>query len=190
MDFQPFISIARAAEEASHSDPGIVGIFGLNWKLFLAQLINFSVILLVLWKWVFKPVSSALEKRTKKIEDSLVEAQKIAEEKQTFESWKQSEIATVRTEAIGIIKQAKSEGETIKNKLLAETKAEQEKIIAQGKTVLIAEQQKAVEKAKEQLADLVIVATEKLINQKLDQKQDAKLIEQALANAKSEMNKQ
>ncbi len=106
------IHIAKAAEVANEAaQAGPVQLFGLNWKLFLAQLINFSVVLFVLWKWVFRPVAKGLADRTTKIENSLAEAERIAAERETFDSWKDKEMAQVRQEANQIIVEAKAAAE-------------------------------------------------------------------------------
>ncbi|MBX4188293.1 MAG: hypothetical protein KW793_04140, partial [Candidatus Doudnabacteria bacterium] len=45
--------IQSAAEAGAHKNSsGVLGTLGINWKLFLAQLINFSIVLFVFWKWV------------------------------------------------------------------------------------------------------------------------------------------
>src|SRR3989344_1771355 len=85
MDLHNLILFAtqQAAEHAGESG-GAIGTLGLNWKLFIAQLINFSVIMFILWRWVFRPVGGALESRRKKIEESVAKAETI--EKQMQES--------------------------------------------------------------------------------------------------------
>ncbi|HEX3100108.1 MAG TPA: F0F1 ATP synthase subunit B [Patescibacteria group bacterium] len=168
------------AEENS----GIVGMFGLNWKLFLAQLINFGIILFVLWKWVFGPVTKGLSDRTEKIEHSLEDAKKIAEERETFDSWKQGEISQVRTEASAIILAAKSDAEKLKTETLEQTKLDQAKLVAQAQVKLEQEKQAMLESAKNELADIVVSATESILKQKLDPKRDAALIDEALKQAK------
>lgn len=177
-------SSAEHSETAGTEDAGIVGMFGLNWKLFLAQLVNFGIILFVLWKWVFGPVTKGLSQRTEKIESSLADAQKIAEERETFDSWKQGEISQVRTEAAGIITQAKVDAEKLKESTLTQTKDEQAKLIASAQAKLEQEKQAMLTSVKTELAELVVSATENLLKQKLDPKKDAALIEQALSEAK------
>lgn len=173
-----------SAHDAEAEDTGIVGMFGLNWKLFLAQLVNFGIILFVLWKWVFGPVTKGLSDRTKKIEDSLTDAQKIAEERETFDSWKNGEVGKVRTEAAGILTQAKVDAEKLKQATLDQTKDEQAKLIASAQTKLEQEKQAMLASVKGELAELVVAATENLLKQKLDPKKDTALVEEALQQAK------
>jgi F-type H+-transporting ATPase subunit b len=170
---------AHAEEEKQ----GIPGMFGLDWKLFIAQLVNFGIVLFVLWRFVFKPVAKGLAERTNKIEQSLKDAQQITEDKQTFESWKTAEMSKVRQEAAGIITQAKQEAEGVKASILDQAKAEQSRIVQQAQAQLENEKQKALNEIKGQIADMVVSASETILREKLDDKKDKQLIEQALQKA-------
>jgi F-type H+-transporting ATPase subunit b len=182
------IPIAHAAEEVAHeaaADPGIAGMFGLDWKLFLAQLINFGIVLFVLWKWVFRPVAKAMTERTEKIEKSLADAKQIAEDKQTFDTWKNAEVGKIRIEASQIITEAKQEAEKVKQEILDKAKQEQARVILQTQTKLEEEKNRALSEVKEHIADMVVSATESVIKTKLDPKKDYELVKQALEKAKA-----
>lgn len=167
-------------EHAEEVDPGVVGMFGINWKLFLAQLINFGIVLFVLWKWVWKPVTSNMEERTRKIEESLANADQITKEKEEFTVWKETEMSKARQEATAIISEAKTQAEALKIETLEKTKQEQQTILERSARELEQQKQQAISSAKSELAELVISAAEKLIRNKVDKKADQKLISQAV----------
>lgn len=175
----------EAAPAEEHEDTGIVGMFGLSWKLFLAQLLNFGIVLFVLWKWVFKPVTSGLSARTEKIENSLQEAEKIGKDRADFDSWKQEEISTVRTQATAIITQAKQAAESLKTEALKNTTDEQNRIMEQAKIRLEQEKGLMINQAKAELADIVVAATSKILKSKIDPVKDKQLIEDALKQGRS-----
>ncbi len=170
---------AATAEE----DTGIVGMFGINWKLFLAQLVNFAIVLFVLWKWVFKPVTKGLSDRTEKIENSLQDAEKIAKDRTDFDTWKQGEISTVRTEATAIITQAKETAEALKADTLKATADEQNNLVEQAKKRLEQEKAAMMESAKSELAEIVVQATSTILKAKIDPVKDKQLIDDALKQA-------
>ena len=58
--------LAAAAPEVS-ADAGLLETFGVNWKLFTFQLINFVIVILVLKKFAFGPITAMLEQRKKRI---------------------------------------------------------------------------------------------------------------------------
>ena len=176
---------ATAEEHTAEADPGIVGMFGLNWKLFLAQLVNFGIVLFVLWKWVFKPVTKGLSDRTEKIEGSLVEAERIMKDRETFESWKQGEMGTVRTEASAIITEAKQTAESLRATALKATSDEQTRLVEQAREKLAQEKTAMIESAKSELADIVVQATSTILKAKIDPAKDKALIDDALKQAQS-----
>ena len=171
-----------SATEAAHAaaDSGIAGMFGLSWKLFIAQLINFGIVVLVLWKWVFTPVTKALQARTSRIEKSLQEATTIQKEKQEFDMWKKEQMAQARKEAATIVTSAKDEAEKVKTDIMQKAKEEQSKTIEQTKKQLEQESNKAVSEAKQKVTDIVVQATEAILQEKIDAKKDQGLISRAL----------
>lgn len=168
--------------EEHEADPGLLGTLGINWKLLIAQLVNFGIVLFVLWKWVFGPVAKGLEKRTKKIEQSLTDAENIAKDKEEFTVWKNKELGNARAEAAQIVTDAKKEAEGVKASIAEQTKLEQEKIVAQAKAKMVSEQEKAITEIKGEIAELVISATQKILQSKLDPAKDKELIKDALKN--------
>ena len=180
-----FIHIAKAAgeiagESGAHESSGAIGTLGLNLKLFIAQLINFGIILAVLWKWVFTPVAKKLTERTEKIEKAMRDAEGTEKEKLEFGLWKESEMIIVKGQASTIIASAETEAIKAKEKIIQDTKAEQEKVIQQAKVQIEQEKNQQLQLAKSELADLVTLATEKILRQKLDDKKDEKIIKESL----------
>jgi F-type H+-transporting ATPase subunit b len=167
--------VESAAPAAAEAPSGIAAL-GLNVKLFAAQLINFAVVLFVLWKWVFTPVAKNLEARTKRIENSLADAQNIDKQKIEFSQWKDKEMAEARKQAAEIIAKSEKETTAIKQKALDQTKLEQEHLITQAKQQIGQEKDQSLKDIKSEVADMVTNAAEKILKQKLDGKQDEKLI--------------
>ncbi len=177
MDF--LIHIARAAETTQTSG-GVVSLFGLDWKLFLAQLVNFGIAIFILWKWVFTPLVTNLQNRTKTIEQSLKTAEEVERARQEFTVWKTEEIKRARVESAELLSSAKKQAEEIKDMQLSKIKAEQAIILKQAKADIQKETETAVHSAKMQLADLVITASEKIIGKNLDTATNRKLVEEAV----------
>lgn len=180
------IPIAHAAEEAVHAEAetSVLGTLGINGKIFLAQLINFGVILFVLWKYAFTPVAKMLQQRADKIEKSVHDAGRIETEKQEFEVWKNEAMKEARAQASAIVTQAKTEAEKNREEITAQTKADQQKLIEQTKAQIEAEKTTALKAAKAELADIITNATEKILRGKLDEKKDADLIKESLKEIK------
>ncbi|OGE86176.1 MAG: ATP synthase F0 subunit B [Candidatus Doudnabacteria bacterium RIFCSPHIGHO2_02_FULL_46_11] len=176
------INIAHAAEEAATAAEaaGPIGTLGLNLKLFVAQLVNFGVVLFVLWRWVLTPVAKRLQERTDRIEKSLQNATALDAEKEKFEIWKKEEMGKVRSLASGIVAESKSQAEKVKVEVLARAKNEQEELLKRAEQQIASEKDKMLREAKEQLASLVVSSVEKVLREKIDDKTDQELIRKAL----------
>lgn len=188
-----FISMAQAATEAAQhvvesgaaaesTSEGILGKLGIDLQLFIAQLINFAIVLFVLWKWVFTPVTKKLQERADKIEKSLHDADVVEKEKQEFSQWREQEIAKTRSSAQHIVAEAQQEAQNIKQATLEQTGQEQQKLVEQAKKEIHHEKQQVLSSAKAEIADMVTTASEKILREKLDEKKDKGLIEKTLDN--------
>jgi F-type H+-transporting ATPase subunit b len=173
------IPIAHAAETAAPST-SILGSFGVDWVKFIAQFINFGIVLFILWKWVFTPVTAALQKRTEKIEKSLRDAETTVKEKEEFNKWKEMEMTKVRSQATSIVAAAEAQGQKAKDEILKQTQEEQQKAIEHAKKQIEIEKNQAMAAAKSELADLVTNATERVIKQKMDSAKDKEMIKEML----------
>ncbi len=196
MDFsfiELFIHTAHAAEVAHEATESVSGVaaLGVNGTLFVAQLVNFTIIFFVLWRWVFKPIAGHLAERTQKIEQSLKDAALIREQKEVFTSWQAEQMKLARVEAAEIVGNAKQEAELLKSEILTKAKEEQQAIIASGHALLEREQEHMLVEAEQKLASLVVLATEKVLREKLTNESDAKLVAhavQAVTTAQTKSN--
>ena len=84
---------------------------GIDLKLIIIQIINFGLLLFLLTKFLYKPILRLLDERKKKIEESLANAQKIAEEKVKLEEEKTKEITEAREVGKRIIEEMRLFGE-------------------------------------------------------------------------------
>lgn len=153
---------------------------GIDWKLLIAQIVNFLVLLFILWKFAYGPVLGMLEKRQKKIEKGLKDADE-AHKKLAESAELQKEILRkARTEAKDIVEKSREQAEKSKSEIAAEAKVQAEKILAGAKAEIEQEKQKTIAEIKSEIGGIVIAATEKIIDEKMDGKKDKELIEKSL----------
>ena len=179
-------ALPQAAEAASKSggEADVIGMLGLNWKLFIAQLINFSLILFILWKWIFNPVTTALQNRTKKIEQSLAQAKEIERRVAELEEYKKQQITKARQEYEEIIAKAETAANQQKQEIVEAAKQQSKRLIEETERKLASEKERLLAEIKEEVADLAIMMAEKIISEKLDKKKDERLIKEILKTVK------
>jgi len=153
---------------------------GIDYKLLIAQVVNFLVLLFVLYKFAYGPILAILEKRQKKIEQGLADAEAAKKNLEKSEEKQKEILKKARTETKEIAAKAHIQAEKSKSEMAAEAKAQAEKIIADAKIQIEREKRKMLGEIKSEIGGLVIVATEKIINEKMDEKKDKELIEKAI----------
>lgn len=160
--------IAHEAAQAVESSGGL-GTLGINLKIFIAQLVNFLVVLLVLWKWAYTPIVKMLEKRSETIEKSLQDAEQIEKRLADLEGERQSVINEAREEASKIVEQAKVDAETRREDMLNKAKGEVESIVASGKSQLQQEKEAMLRQARDGMVEIAVAASQKILQESVDE---------------------
>lgn len=153
---------------------------GIDWRLLLAQILNFTILMSVLNFFLYKPILNILRKREEKIKKSIADSHKIEEELLHTEKQNQQIISKANKDAADIIKKAQEAAELKKQNILESAKKESENILikAEQKTARLAA--KAQAEIKEQMSDIVLAATEKVLAKKVNSKNDQELINEAI----------
>jgi len=163
-----FTNTALAAtSEAGHAAASagggnVLDMFGVNVPMFIGQLINFAVIIFLLWKWVFGPITKKLSERQDLIEKNINDHKFLSEEKKKLSEWKEKEMVSMRTQAAEMIQTAQKEAEEAKNKILEATKEQQQKLIAESQAAMQDHKQTVMTEVKSEVADLVVGAVKKV----------------------------
>ncbi len=158
--------------------------FGLDWKLMLAQLINFGIIFFVLRAFVYKPILGVLDKRRKKIEEGLTFAEKAKSELAGIETLKAEEVTKAQKQGMEIVKTAEASAGKVRDEIVAGGEIEKQKLIATGKA-LLSEQKSRMEKGVyEQAVALVEQALGKVLSKKEFKQEERELIAQTVSEIK------
>ena len=153
---------------------------GIDWRLIIAQLINFTVLLAVLYKFLYKPVLKLLHERTARIEDGLKNAEVVETKLREATAAYDAKVREARGEAQKILEATKKENEALKAELAAAAQKEVAKILESGRARLAVEKEKIMHDAEHELADLVEQATHHVLGQVLTPEIDRRLIDEAV----------
>jgi F-type H+-transporting ATPase subunit b len=171
---------------AQFGDSGSSGIsaLGINVTSFLIQLATFIIAFLVLRKWAFKPILKVLNERREKIEKGVSLGEKMQKDEAEMEQKVAEALQKSRKESDKIISEASDRGRQIVSD--AETKAKQkaEGIISTAEERTKQDLARARKQLESDMANLVSEATEVIIDEKIDPKKDASLIDKALKGQK------
>ncbi len=169
-------------EDVAHTAPdgSPLGTFGINGTMFIGQLINFAIVLIVLYKWAYKPLVKVMEERTSKIENSLKKAEQIEQDRIAADEKVEEQLAKAREEGRAVIAEAQEKALALAEKSKEKTKEEVEAVVTQAKAQIAADREQMMAELKVEAGKLVADAAEKVLGQKMDSKADEKLIASAV----------
>jgi F-type H+-transporting ATPase subunit b len=173
-----------AADAAAHGEAagGITRItqeFGLSWPFLLAQILNFSVVAFLLWRFGFKPVLAMLDERQQKIAAGL----KYAEEmKAKLDAVQQESVASARRaqlEATRIIEEARKSAKEFLDKQTQEGAAKASEILSKAQQAIELEKKKMLAEARTEIARLVIAITQRVLAKEMSDAERSRYNESA-----------
>lgn len=170
------VSPALAAEEAGHEG----GLINLD-KSLVIQMINFLVLLFILWKLLYKPLVAKMEERTQAIKKSLEEAQAARADAERQRQQHAAQIQAAMSEAQAIRATALKEAAEEQRRLVEAARAEAAKLVASAKAEMEQDIRRARGQLRQEVGDLAVQIAERLIKQSLRGDDHRRIIQEALA---------
>lgn len=174
-EVQTIQEVANAVEET-----GGIAALGINLKLFSAQLIHFLIVLGIFWKWIYKPIVKALDKRAETIEKSIQQAKDVEERVAKLESERKDIIVAAKAEASHRIEEGQAAAEIRKSEILSQAKAEVERVVKSGKDQLVKEKETMIREARQEIIEVAIAAAKQVLQESVSEKTSKKLAEDAI----------
>jgi F-type H+-transporting ATPase subunit b len=157
---------------------GVVGTFGLRGDLFAAQLVNFLLVLLVLWRFAYRPIMRMLDEREQKIAESVKNAEAIEKRLRDADAEHAKVVGAARVEAQAIIEKAMADTETRKTEMVEAAKREVERVIQKGKQQLDEERLTMLVTARKDLVEIAVKAAAKIVTEGLTEKKSQSMAEE------------
>jgi F-type H+-transporting ATPase subunit b len=154
---------------------------GINWGLLVAQLVNVVILVWILSQLLYKPILNMLNERTKRIEDSLKDADQVKQQLANAKRDYDAEIAKARQEAAGIVAQAQERAKAQEAEIVAQARQEAERIKEDARQQAGQDKARLLSEAKGQIAELVTLTASKVLGAELQAKGHDTLIEESLA---------
>ena len=150
--------------------------------LMIWTLVTFVIVLIVLRKFAFGPIQQLIDTRRQAIVSDLDAAQAAREEAQTSLAEYRQQLAEARKEATKIVEDARRVGDERRAAAVAELDAEKTRLMQQTREEIQSETRQALNAIKQQVADLTLAATEKVVRAQLNEAEQRRLIDEALAD--------
>jgi F-type H+-transporting ATPase subunit b len=152
-----------------------------NVGLMVWTFLVFTISLYVLKKLVFPRIQEALDKRQRAIEESIDAASRVRSEADEILAEYRERLKQARVQAEEILARARKAAEASEAAALEEGKAKREELLEQTKREIQAETRRAIQDIRNEVADLTILATEKVTRKSLTDDDQRRLVEEALS---------
>jgi|AGTN01.2.fsa_nt_gi ATP synthase, F0 subunit b len=132
----------------------ILNTFGFNLKLFIGQVVNFLILVVLFQRFLYKPVLNMLKEREERIKKGLEDAARSKEVLAETTRDRDEILKKTRAEAQDIIENTKKIADEMKQEILAKSRAESEKLLEQAKVQAAGEMEKMEKQVQAMSLDL------------------------------------
>jgi F-type H+-transporting ATPase subunit b len=152
-----------------------------NIGLMVWTLVLFGISLVILWKLAFPRISEALDRRQKAIEDSIDAAERTRQEADQLLDEYRERLREARDQAEQIVQRARQAAEVHERDATVEAQARREQLMEQTRREIEAETRRAIDEIRREVADLTVLATEKVTRKTLTADDQKRLLEEAIS---------
>jgi F-type H+-transporting ATPase subunit b len=151
-----------------------------NVGLMIWTLIAFCIALWLLQRLAFPRIGEALDKRRKAIEESIEAAERTRIEADALLDEYRARLREAREQAEDIVTRARKAADRLQEEQLVQAKESREELMERTRRDIEAETRRALEEIRTEVANLTVLATEKLARKSLDDDDHRRLVEEAL----------
>jgi F-type H+-transporting ATPase subunit b len=174
VDIVPSLAAASESEGGSFLvSPGL--------GLMIWTLIAFGVTMFVLKRAALPKIGEALEKRANAIRENIEASEKQREEADKLLAEYRERLKEAREQADDITARARKAADNLEREATEEGKAKREELVAAARKDIETETRRSLEQIRKEVADLTVLATEKVTRKSLSDDDQQRLVEEALA---------
>jgi F-type H+-transporting ATPase subunit b len=158
----------------------VVGIFGIDARLLVIQMVNFLILLVLLHRFLYKPLVGMMEKRRLEIEKGLDDAKQAGIEREKAGAYREEAVMQAKADAKEIVNKAIEGGEKMKEGIVHDADEKAKEIIAAAERWVGEEKDRITEKAKKEVGELTVRAVENMLREKIDPAAEKAFINRSL----------
>jgi F-type H+-transporting ATPase subunit b len=171
-----------AQEQEAHES---VNLLAPNTGLMFWTLLIFLVLLVILARFAFKPLTAAVEAREHALEEAIRQANAARDDANKLLAEQTKALETARVEAQRVIAEGRVTGEKLRNEMLEQTKQQQHELLERARAEIDTERKRAIADLRREAVELALAGASKVIERNLDDQTNRKLVESFLATVPS-----
>jgi len=155
-------------------------LFQINFFQVIIAATNFVVFLAIIWTFAFKPVSRMLSERKERIEEGLRDAEQARKDREAAESERLAALQEARREANDVLTRAQKVADESRQRDIAATREDVERIRARATADIEAEKLRAIGELRAEVADLALQAASRVVGETMNDERQRRLVEEFL----------
>ena len=168
-----------AAPLLAEDSSGIAAL-GVDLTSLVIYLVNFTLLLVILYLFGYKRIMGMMDQRTKRIRDSLEEADRVREEAQERQAEMQRALDSGRLESQRVLAEAREMADRFRQEETERAKTEAEALLERARGEIQRERDAAVDQVRREFASLAVTAAERIIRRSVDAQAHQDLIDEVL----------
>ena len=152
--------------------------------LLFVQIATFLLAIVILWRFLWKPLAKFMEKRTRAIEQDLANAKKSREQAEELEAQFKARLAQIDEETRVILRRAADESKQLRDRMLAEAQEEARRLIQNASRQIDTDKRHAIRELRTETVRLAVLIAEKALKQSVDQQVQERLIKEFVEGLK------
>ena len=158
----------------------LLNTFDVSWPSFLASLINFVILLIILHWFAYKPLLKMLEERRQRIADSMKQADQIKEELAKTQAAREEILIKANEAAQKMINEARNAAEKFRDQKLNEALQSAQETLRKAEVASHQEREKILSELRQEMVSLVIATTSKVAGKVLTETDQKRLADETL----------
>ena len=158
---------------------------GIHFPSLLIYLINFLLVLALLFLFAYKPILRLMGQRADRIRESLEASERAREEAASSQAAVEEQLVEARREGQRIMDQAREVAERFRADEMDRARGEAENFVSRAQADIQRERDAAIEEVRASFGDLAITAAERVVRRSLDRQAHEDLIAQVLEEGES-----
>jgi F-type H+-transporting ATPase subunit b len=162
---------------------------GVNLPTLIVYIVNFLILLGILYVFAYKPLLRAMDQRSERIRESLAAADRAREEAASSRAAIEEQLNEARREGQRLLDQAREAADRYREEEMGRARQDVEAFIERARSDIQRERDAAIAEVRVSFGDLAITAAERVIRRSLDRRAHQDLIAQVLEEGGDNLRK-
>jgi F-type H+-transporting ATPase subunit b len=158
---------------------------GIQPELVVVNIIGFLILVALLKKYLYRPIMEIIESRQKEVADTYSAAERERDAMEELRRDYEKRLSGIEAEAREKIQAAIKEAQAARDEIIADARERAEALLRRGEEELAREREKAIVELREEVANLIISASSKLIEKEMNDDAHRRLVDEFISNLES-----